>query len=55
MKKNGKIVKGKKMEYYIIIMEIDIQENGKMIYLMVMVYFILKIKEYIQNLKIKNL
>ena len=43
------------MEYYIIIMEIDIKENGKMIYLMIMVFFILIIKNYIQNLKIKNL
>ncbi len=52
MKENGKIIIKKDMEYIILIMEIDMKENLKMIYLMVMVIFMFKIKDYIQNMKI---
>ena len=43
------------MEYIIIIIEVDMKENLKMVYSMIMVFFINKIKKYIQNLKIINL
>ena len=49
MKESIKNLKEKDMEYIIIIMEIDMKESIKMIYLMVMVFFIFKIKNYIHN------
>ena len=42
MKENGKMIKKKEKEYFIIMMVIDMKENLKMAYLKEKEYFIIK-------------